>query len=215
MHRAAEFLCRAASYDHADGRVCDRTRFFGAAAFINHLFAVLFRSPSAIVSDFTCSYLNDLGRSLATINASQMHNMNAFGCIGDALDATLVCSEQRAAQVHWQNYTLRAPQRIVAIRAELDGLLNGRHTLSHFAPLFVRSRDFSRCLLSARREVGTDLQFGNEFHRVRVGLALIRHLRAWSSDRESPRSGEIDNYRKPVSAARVAQVQMMIDSAAD
>ena len=93
------------------------------------------------------------------------------------LDYDLVCREQRLLQTFLDGYRARSDGHWEPIHRELNKLLNQHFVGSLASRLFACSDQYCRVLSQLRRELGVALDFAEQAHRVRIGLALIQHIR--------------------------------------
>jgi hypothetical protein len=177
--RSAEFRRRSALYGRLDSQLCGHTRFFAAAALVNCAFARLFGTLRRVAAPCCFAFLNEAGSLLERDNVHYARAI-AKGTTGKALDQALVHAEQRQLQYFVRLYQTQRPRQWELIRRQLNGLLNDRY----IAPLSRwchASQRLARVLRQVRGEVGPDLDFALESHRIRIGLALIAHIRKTTS----------------------------------
>lgn len=171
-----EFSRRHEIYHALDRDFSGRTRFFAAAAITNQIFATLFRAAPNLVTGETGNFLSNLGAQLEVANMRFAEEIRRTTGGGSSLDRYLVFSEQRLVQDYVGVATSR-PAAWARIGSELNRLLNGTHPASLAAALVSRTRHYRSVLTEARRQMGVDLDFADEEHRVTIGCALIRHVR--------------------------------------
>jgi hypothetical protein len=174
--RSTEFERRSVLYSRLDSQLCDHTRFFGAAALINAVFATLFEVGSAIRPPRSFNFLNEVGAALETDNLSYAREITRHRA-GDTLDYALVCAEQARLQRYVRAHQAQRPRQWESIRRELNGLLNDRYVVALFSRWGRGSAQLYRVLHEVRGSLGTTLDFGTESHRIGIGLRLIEHIR--------------------------------------
>jgi hypothetical protein len=173
--RPAEFQRRSALYARLDAELRDRTRFFAAAALINTAFARLFGLLSVVHAPCSFNFLNEVGAALEVDNIDYARSITAR-TPGPVLDHDLVCAEQSQLQHHVRAHQAQRPHQWEFIRHQLNGLLNQRYVAS-FSRWCHAGEKIVRVLREVRGQVGRELEFGAEAHRVRIGLTLIEHIR--------------------------------------
>ena len=171
----AQFERRSALYARLDAQLCDRTRFFAAAALVNTVFARLSGSWSAVHGRCSFDFLDEVGAALETYNLGCARSIT-LGPPGGDLDRALVCAEQRQLQHHLRVHRAQYPRQWEFIRRQLNGLLNHRYAgcLSRWC---YPGEDMARVLRKVRCHVGRELDFATEAHRVRIGLMLVEQIR--------------------------------------
>ena len=174
-HRPAEFERRSALYARLDAQLRDRTRFFAAAALLNTAFARLFGLLSVVHAPCSFSFLNEVGAALEIDNIDYARSITTRAP-GPALDRALVCAEQSQLQHHVRAHQAERPHQWEFIRHQLNGLLNQRYVAS-MSRWCHTGEKIVRVLREVRGQVGRELEFGAEAHRVRIGLTLIEHIR--------------------------------------
>jgi hypothetical protein len=177
LPRQAGFARRAALYARFDEQLREQTRFFAAAALINGVFAQLCEVWPTFHSARSLRFLEEAGAGLEDCNRGLARAIVARGMAG-RLDHALVHAEQRCLQRHVQAQEARSPRDWEAIRRELNGLLNHRHPATVFSRWFIASRGLSQVLREIRESSRSQLDFGNQSHRVLIGMKLIEHVRA-------------------------------------
>ena len=160
-----------------------RTRFFGAAALTNAVFAQLFSLLPRLSLAHGYRFLSEAGAVLECANLNWACELRQRSNAGWGLDYELVSREQRLLQALLQ--ARAAEQRPIC--GELDALLNEGHLAAVSARALPRSRRYSQVLKSVRAEVGGALEFASERHRVRIGLRLVHQLRSLERRRNSYR----------------------------
>jgi hypothetical protein len=176
VHRSTDFQRRAALYSRLDGKLCDHTRFFAAAALVNRILAVLFEALPFFRFPRSFEFLSLVGAELETQNLAYAREIwQGMRC--SALDQTLVCAEQARLQRYVNRNEARRPRQWEEIRRELNGMLNERYASRLFCGWGYAGARVYRVLYEVRRHVGTTLYFGMETHRVRIGLGLIDQIR--------------------------------------
>jgi hypothetical protein len=173
-NRSAEFERRSALYDRLDRQLCDRTRFFAAAALINAELARLFEVLPAISSRRSFDFLSEAGAALEIENVSFARGIGGK-TLDVSLDHALVCAEQARLQRYVETHQVQYPRRWEFIRGELNALLN-----DWYASLISRwcnGGGILRALREVRGNLGMRLDFATESHRIRIGLKVIEHIR--------------------------------------
>ena len=166
---------RRALYTRLDREFCSHTRFFGAAAWINSIFAQLFAFLPRASLPHGYPFLNEAGAALQVANLRYADALRGRHLEGPGLDQQLVSGEQRLMQTLLDS---RGALNGQSVCRELNALLNERHIAGLSCRAFARSRPFSVLLRDLRRELGVALEFADERHRVRIGMGLIHHLRS-------------------------------------
>jgi hypothetical protein len=175
-HRSIEFERRSALYTRLDVQLCDRTRFFAAAALINAAFAQLFEVFPKGHSLCSFTFLKEVGAALEIANLQYALEIRGRPPCRPTLDHTLVCAEQRLLQFHVKAHQAQHPHHWESIRSELNALLNHRYAGLLFSRWFDGAR-FFRALREVRAHLGTALDFATESHRIRIGLRVIEDIR--------------------------------------
>jgi hypothetical protein len=177
--RSAEFKRRSALYGRLDSQLCNHTRFFAAAALVNCAFARLFGTLRRMGAPCSFAFLNEVG---AVLEMDNVHYARAIlrRTPGKTLDQALVYAEQRQLQQFVRLYQTQRPRQWEFVRRQLNGLLNDRYVAS-LSRWCHASQRLVRVLAKVRGEVGRDLDFALESHRIRIGLALIENIREDSS----------------------------------
>lgn len=175
-NRTTDFERRAALYASYDAQLFEYTRFFAAASIINAVLAKLFATVPASRSQRCFGFLTEVGAALETTNHVYAVAL-ARSVAGSGLDRALVCAEQGQLQRYIESQQAERPHQWNATRNELNGFLNERcagFMLSRWwtgsAPLFYILRD-------VRAQVGGDLDFASEFHRILIGMKIIEYIR--------------------------------------
>jgi hypothetical protein len=175
--RTADFERRSTLYVRVDAQLCDHTRFFAAAAWVNAALARLFEVWPAFRTPRSLQFLDQVGAALEIDNLAYAQQISGRATVG-RLDHELVCAEQRRLQRYVRAHQLRRPQHWEAIRAELNALLNDRYAASIFARRFEASAGLCAALSAVRGPSRLQLDFADESHRILIGLKLIEQVRA-------------------------------------
>jgi hypothetical protein len=183
-HRADEFQRRSVLYSRLDARLFDRTRFFAAAALINAVLAELFELFPVVRSPRSFTFVNEVGAALEEANlryadeiSRRTRRRQTITRCRHTLDDTLVRAEQRVLQSYVQAHQAQCPRQWESVRSELNSLLNDRHAASLISRWCSAGGRLSRVLREVRGRLGTALDFASESHRIRIGLAVIEHIR--------------------------------------
>jgi hypothetical protein len=170
------FNRRSALYLDLDSELRSRTRFFAAAALTNSVLADLYALIPHLLPRHSYHFLNELGALLEAMNVHYAREIKAGTASCRSLDYYLVSSEQRLAQTYVDAHQGLPQGNWERVRRELNALLN-KHPLASFVSRWsVRGRHFYSVLKDVRRDIGVALDFADESHRVRIGLALIQHI---------------------------------------
>ena len=156
--------------------MCGHTRFFAAAALVNAALAQHFGFLAAIRAPRSLSFLNAVGTALEIDNLNFAQDLSRRHS-ASMLDHALVHAEQGRLQRYVCVHQSRRPQEWESIRAELNGLLNGRYAGSLLSHWCNSARRLSIVLGEVRRDVHGELDFADETHRIRIGLGLIAQIR--------------------------------------
>jgi hypothetical protein len=172
VHGSIQFDRRSALYALLDRELFSRTRFFAAAALTNAVLAQFFRFAPRSRARPIYHVLNNIGSMLEAANVQFARNVRCQLATGERLDHYLVTCEQRLVQGY-----LDAHDSPNEVRGELNGLLNESHVASLFSRWLMGCHHYHCILRKIRREMRAPLDFANEVHRVRIGLALIHQIR--------------------------------------
>jgi hypothetical protein len=170
------FERRSGLYARYDAQLHRCTRFFAAAALVNASLAKLFKMP--VFRPSGClHFLNEVGASLEIDNRKYLHELVLI--MPDRhLDEALVCREQERLEYFVRLRQAWAPKQWSYIRAELNGLLNGRSTVSLLSRCSPISGRLPRMLREVRERLNCELDFADRSHRVFIGLTLIEQIRS-------------------------------------
>lgn len=174
--RGHEFARRNMLYTRLDQCLYVTTRFFAAAALVNEVFAQLFRRVPIGVSQQSFAFLSELASSLEPVNLHYARRIRDGDLCGPRLDRALVCLEQQHVQRWGQRWAARSPLGWRAVRHELNALLNAYHPMTLLAPCLPCGRQLLSVLTAARQDLGVDVDFANDSHRIRIGYALVQYL---------------------------------------
>ena len=172
----AEFERRCNLYAHYDAQLCDRTRFFAAAALVNQVLARLCAGVRPINSAPSLSFLNEAGAVLEHANRAFASQLSRRGS-KSTIDHALVCAEQGHLQCYVLAYQAQRPQRWQLIRSELNRLLNKRRAASLFCRWWGSAGILARALSEVRGQLCVQLDFADESHRISIGMKLIEKIR--------------------------------------
>lgn len=180
---AGRFRRRAQLYGALDARLYARTRFFGAACVTNRVLGHLTSLGGALSdADLCAAWLLDLGASLETVNRSIAEAVHAGRLAGPALDEQIVSIEQSAVERSLQSAMEAQGSVYRGVVPALDAILNHQSWIStlHFSSAV---RWYRRVLAGVRHELQTPIEFARQFHREKIGMALIAALRRDESSR--------------------------------
>ena len=179
---AHAFHNRARLYESLDSRLHAKTRFFGAACVTNRVLVHLAQSRSALARAEVCAdWLSELGAALETVNRSIADALFDGSLAGPALDERIVSLEQSVVEHSLRKGRISRMGAYRDVLPAVDAVLNQSSWLSafHFSPAV---RWYRRVLGGVRQELASPLQFEQQSHRERIGMALISALRRDASD---------------------------------
>jgi hypothetical protein len=178
VNRQQAFAHRARVYHELDVQLQSRTRFFAAAALINSVLADLFRFIRVQSLQEAYGLLSDAGAVLETANVVWARELAQSARVDPEADQNFVRREQRLLQSFIESTDSANGCSRALVRADLNRLLNGRHWSLIGAPCIGQSRRFVRILTSVRSGLGSHFDFNLESHRIELGLAIVRDVRA-------------------------------------
>jgi hypothetical protein len=179
-HPANPYLRRAALYAALDALLCNRTRFFGAAAQTNSVLGALLAPACIPLSGGTRHFLGEIGGQLEILNLSIARNIAMGLYPHQDLDQTMVQTEQSAVQSQIDEWCLHDPRRFDLVSRDLDELMNARSLCSLFGRMHAAASSYLGTLSEVRRGLGRPIAFIRQEDRVSVGRALINRIRRHS-----------------------------------
>jgi hypothetical protein len=202
---AREFASRALQYAALDKRLCAYTRFYGAAALTNSVFAEVFgrRVCCLWVSEVTLEFLTRLGRNLQHLNMRLASRIQGSLLDAEDLDRSMISIEQSAVQIQLERLRLKDLDRHAAIISQINRLIAVGSFRVTPTRLLLKEAPYGHILRVALGELGRALNFASQSDRECIARSLIRVLRvrtlnASHSQRyaEPPMRDSLDDYRR-------------------
>jgi hypothetical protein len=173
---AWSFQCRAALYARLDGRLHQKTRFFGAAFLTNRVLGYLASVRRGLpISEETCHWLAGMGELLEAANLNMAAALDTVCLAGRSLDASIVSHEQSTVEIALRKTRTAQPRLYSKVSSELDTLLNAGSwpALFRLSPTVNR---YCQVLSAVRQQLAGPIEFAAQQHRETIGMALIASL---------------------------------------
>ena len=178
-NRSGAFCRRATLYTGLDAKVRGHTRFFAAASAISQALANTDAwFGNALVDPGTRTSLLAVGGSLELLNRHIAESIQNGSLSGPNLDAAIVHEEQTAVQRSLDELKQSDSDAYNQMISDANGLLNP----GDFAEVIGRTLNASDdamlgILDKVRRDLGTNIDFGDQTHREALGNAVIEYIR--------------------------------------
>jgi RHS repeat-associated protein len=167
-----QFCRNAQLYANLDRAYNGRTTFFAAASFTSEMLNYT-TYPFSGVSETSVGYLRAVNGALANANFSRRDSLIRSDSTQAANDRRMVRFEQRLVQAGLDSIRQADPAGYNRLVSDVNATLNSASAENSY----LTGSLYSEAIVSARKQIGGNIDFANESHRVAIGDALTAALR--------------------------------------